>query len=227
MRNFLLSAACAAALCGGVASAEDGPWSVAGSVAVTNNYVFRGITQTREDPAVQAGVTLSHSSGFYAGFWGSNVDFGDGESDLELDLFAGYGFSLGENTTADLNITYYSYPGSPGDWNYDFVEFIGGITHDFGAAKIGVKAAYSPDTFGGLGDSFWLGGNLTVPFSDFVSVSGNIGEQWYDDAGLTDYFHYDLGITFAYEGATLDLRYIGTDIDGNDEFFVATLGFGF
>lgn len=231
MKKILLSAACVAAFGAAPALAQDGggesPWSLSGTFGVVSDYTFRGISQTGGDAAVQASFTVAHDSGFYFTTWGSNVDFGDGESDLELDLFAGYGFSLGENTTADLNITYYSYPGSPSDWNYDFVEFIGGITHDFGAAKIGVKAAYSPDTFGGLGDSFWLGGNLTVPFSDFVSVSGNIGEQWYDDAGLTDYFHYDLGITFAYEGATLDLRYIGTDIDGNDEFFVATLGFGF
>lgn len=227
MKNFLLSAACAAAVCGGVASAQDSPWTVTGSVALTSNYVFRGLTQTREDPAIQGGATISHSSGFYVGLWGSNVDFGDGESDIETDFFAGYGFSLGENTTADINVTYYAYPGSPADWNYDFVEFIGGITHDFGGAKIGVKAAYSPDTFGGFGDAFWLAGNVSVPLGDFVTISGNVGEQWYDDAGLTDYLHYDLGVTFAYEGVSLDLRYIGTDLDTIDEYFVATLGFGF
>jgi uncharacterized protein (TIGR02001 family) len=230
MKKILFAAASAAALMAGPAIAEEeaaGPWSVSGTVSLTNNYVFRGFTQTLEDPAIQAGVTLAHESGFYAGFWGSNVDFGDGESDLETDFYVGYGGALGENTSFDLNVTYYAYPGTPGDWDYDYVEFIGGITHDFGVATVGVKGAYSPEFFGHIGDAFWLGGNLTVPLGDYFSVSGNIGEQWFDDEDFDDYFHYDVGVTATYEGVSLDLRYIGTDIKEQDEYFVATLGFGF
>lgn len=233
MKKILFAAASAAALMAGPAFAEEeaGPWSVSGTVALTNNYVFRGISQTLSDPALQASVTLAHESGFYAGFWGSNVDFGDGESDLETDFYVGYGGSLGENTSFDLNITYYAYPGTPGDWDYDYVEFIAGITHDFGVAKVGVKGAYSPEFFGHVGDAFWLGGNLTVPLGDYFSVSGNIGEQWFDEEGLDDYFHYDIGVTASYENVSLDLRYVDTDADKIDdvidEFFVATLSFGF
>ncbi len=230
MKRILISAACAASLLGGVALAEDetSAWSVSGSVTVTSNYMFRGVTQSSGDPALQAGVTVAHEGGFYAGFWGSSIDFGDGESELELDPFIGYGGALGENTTFDLNVTYYGYPGTPSSWDYEFVEFAAGLAHDFGVAKIGVKAAYSPDFFGGTGDAFWLGGNLAVPFTEWLSASGNIGYQWVDeDYGGTDYMHYDIGLTATWHDVSFDIRYVGTDLDTVDEEFVFSVGFAF
>lgn len=231
MKRILMSAACAASLLGGTAFAEEeSPWSVSGSVAVTSNYMFRGLPQSDGEPALQAGVTVGHSSGFYAGFWGSNIDFNDGffgeeAAELELDLFVGYGFSLGENTSADINVTYYTYPGSYDPYDYDFFEVIGGITHDFGPASVGVKAAWSPDGFGTEEDTFWLGGNLTVPIVDWLSISGNVGYQWFEIAD--DYTHYDIGLTASYNDITFDVRYIATDLDYIDEEFVVTVGFAF
>ncbi len=55
--------------------------------AVTTDYRFRGLTQTQNDPAVQAGFTLAHDSGFlYLGLWGSNVDFGEGSPSLDSSI---------------------------------------------------------------------------------------------------------------------------------------------
>lgn len=231
MKRVLMSAACAASLLGGVSLAQDeaeSTWSISGNVAVTTNYMFRGITQSNNDPALSAGVTVSHAGGFYIGFWGSSIDFGDGESELELDPFIGYSGSLGENTTFDLNITYYGYPGTPGSWDYEFVEFAAGIEHDFGAAAVGIKGAYSPDFFGGTGDAFWLGASLSVPMGEWFSASGNIGYQWVDEYyGGIDYLHYDIGISAAYESVTFDLRYVATDITGLDEEVVFTISFDF
>ena len=51
--------------------------SVSANIGVVSNYVWRGITQTDDKAAVQGGVDYSHSSGFYAGTWVSNVDFPD------------------------------------------------------------------------------------------------------------------------------------------------------
>ncbi len=232
MKRILMSAACAASLMGGVALAEDeSPWSVSGTVGVTSNYMFRGISQSDGEPALQAGVTVAHESGFYAGFWGSNIDFNDGffsgkeAAELELDLFVGYGFELDENTKLDLNFTYYAYPGSYDAYDYDFWEIIVGLSHDFGVASVGIKGAYTPDTFGADEEAFWLGGNLTVPVTDWLSISGNVGEQWLEFGD--DYTHYDIGLTATYEGVTFDARYVATDLDYIDEEFVFSVGFGF
>ena len=79
-----------------VASAE---WEGSANVTLTSDYVFRGVSQTDEDPAIQGGFDLSHDSGFYIGAWASNVDFNEEDStdpaaddaaDMELDLKVGY-----------------------------------------------------------------------------------------------------------------------------------------
>ena len=61
-----------------VAMAADEPASphtVTGNVGIYSQYIFRGLTQTNGDPALQGGVDYAHSSGFYLGAWGSNISW--------------------------------------------------------------------------------------------------------------------------------------------------------
>ena len=71
------------------------------SLTLTSDYVWRGVSQTLGDPAVQGSFDYEHNSGLYAGVWASNVDFfdpsapgasvaDDDNADLELDLWLGY-----------------------------------------------------------------------------------------------------------------------------------------
>ena len=81
----------------GNASAE-----VSGSVTVVSDYLFRGVTQTNENPALQGGVTWNHDSGFYAGAWGSSISWlsdadPDVSSQVELDGFIGYAADFGDS----------------------------------------------------------------------------------------------------------------------------------
>jgi len=71
------------------------------NVGLYSQYIFRGLTQTREDPALQGGVDYSHSNGFYVGMWGSNISWlTDADayksSSLEIDIYAGYAAEIGE-----------------------------------------------------------------------------------------------------------------------------------
>ncbi len=56
--------------------AEDSPHSFSANVGVVSNYLWRGVTQADDGPAVQGGVDYAHSSGFYLGTWVSNIDWG-------------------------------------------------------------------------------------------------------------------------------------------------------
>ncbi len=59
---------------------------VSANVGFVSEYSFRGIAQSDEHPALQGGFDVSHSSGLYAGIWGSNVDFNDGDqASVEVD----------------------------------------------------------------------------------------------------------------------------------------------
>jgi uncharacterized protein (TIGR02001 family) len=65
------------------------------SLALTSDYVFRGITQTDYDPALQAGLTYSWDNGIYVGGWTSNVDFADSNGpDIEFDTYIGWSHDL-------------------------------------------------------------------------------------------------------------------------------------
>src|SRR4051812_24948826 len=85
--------------------AAPGPFDISGEIALMSDYRFRGISRSAEDPAAQAGLMVRHESGFYAGARGTtlagndrfrlrNAAFRD-QGDVQLDLYAGYGRSLG------------------------------------------------------------------------------------------------------------------------------------
>jgi uncharacterized protein (TIGR02001 family) len=62
------------------------------SLTGTSDYVFRGISQTDNDPTIQGAIDLGYGI-FYLGAWGSGVDFDDEfGNDLdhgEIDYYAG------------------------------------------------------------------------------------------------------------------------------------------
>ena len=99
-------------------------WTFTGNVGLFSQYVFRGISQTNEKPAVQGGFDLGHKSGFYVGTWASNISWvSDGyfsppnpppapSASLEWDFYGGYKGSLPWDFGYDLGVLYYWYPGT-------------------------------------------------------------------------------------------------------------------
>ena len=59
--------------------------SLEGNIGFTNNYVWRGMTQTDDQAAISGGLDFS-AGGFYAGTWASNVDFAD-DTNSEQDVY--------------------------------------------------------------------------------------------------------------------------------------------
>ena len=114
----LLSLAAAGALCClGCASpvrAEDAPASpVAGNVAVTSDYMFRGLTQSWGRPSIQGGADYANADGFAAGFWGSSISertYPGGA--MELDLYASYGRAINSDWSWRAGLYGYAYPGA-------------------------------------------------------------------------------------------------------------------
>ena len=63
------------------------------NAALVSDYRYRGISQTRLQPALQGGADYTHDpSGLYAGTWLSTVKWtrdAGGGGDVEWDLYAG------------------------------------------------------------------------------------------------------------------------------------------
>ena len=83
--------------------------SVSANVSVTNNYIWRGLTQTMNEAAVQGGIDYASDSGFYAGTWASNVKYGaDDVYSYEHDIYFGYAGEAGD-ISYDVGYLYYNY----------------------------------------------------------------------------------------------------------------------
>lgn len=114
MRTLAIIAMLAATLCiTGIAHADNAASSpVTGNVAVTSDYMFRGLTQTWDRPAIQGGGDYAAANGFAAGFWASSISeksYPGGA--MELDLYATYGRMFGHDWSWRVGLYGYVYPG--------------------------------------------------------------------------------------------------------------------
>lgn len=212
MRTLKLAlAATAASLCfAGAAQAQDEGPSFAFNIGAATEYVFRGISQTDEDPQVFGGVDATIGMG-YVGVWASNVDFGNG-TDAEYDIYAGIKPTVGA-VTFDLGVIYYGYIDSPGGSNQDYVEAKVAASVPAGPATLGAAVYYSPEFFGDTGDAWYYEINAAVTIPDTkVSLSGALGRQ--DIEVGPGYTTWNAGIGYALtDNVGLDLRYWDTAKD--------------
>jgi len=205
-----ITAACAAALAllatAGVASAQD----VSFNVGVTTDYVFRGISQNNEEPALQGGVDATFGS-FYVGGWASNVDFGD-STKAEVDIYGGYKTEV-SGFAVDLGVVGYLYTSDPSTSDYDYLEVKAAVSRAVGPVTVGAAVYYSPDFFGAADDEATyveLNGAF-APFSRWT-ISGAVGEQFTDVSD--DYVTWNVGATYALsDTVAFDVRYHDNDID--------------
>lgn len=170
MRKSLITTAILTALVApSFAFAEDAApapdLTVAYNVGIYSQYIFRGLTQTNRSPALQGGVDLTHSSGFYLGAWGSNISWLTDENQIntdsvssyksggsvEIDLYGGYRYTfanIGSGLGIDVGLLQYYYPGEVtkgksaagnnvyGMHSADTTEVYGALSYGWAQAKI-------------------------------------------------------------------------------------------
>lgn len=194
-------------------------WTIGGSAALATDYVFRGFSQTDEEPAMQGSITATHASGFAASVWGSNVDFNDGdEASIELDGTLSYTLPAGPGQVT-LGGIYYAYPGADSDLNYDYVEAFAGYAFRLAdKADINAQVFYSPDFFAGSGDAVYTTAGLTLPVAGVngLNLTGSAGRQWIDDEaqfGAPDYTDWSAGLSYTTDSKLgFALKYYDTSL---------------
>lgn len=176
-------------------AAPASPWTVTTNVNLVTDYYFRGISQTWHKPAVQGGLDISHSSGFYVGTWLSNVSedtFSGGG--LEIDYYGGYNGTFGD-AIKDLTWTVggygYYYPGAsfnqstaPANEDFNTFELNAGLAYKWLSTKISVDTTdwYGANTKTGFtsntkGSWYWqLDAAYPLPWQDLTLV-GHIGRE--------------------------------------------------
>ena len=204
--------------CSGVATAQDSPHSFTWSAWATTDYVFRGVSQSDENFALQGAFDYAHESGFYAGVWASKVDFGAAGPDAEVDTYVGFGFPIGDDFKGDIQFLRYNYVGGNNGSDFAYNEIIGKLTYGgFITGTIG----YSNDVFATDETGIYYGLSATHSLSEGgPNVFGGVG--YYDLDGIYEaadgYVDWNLGISQAFGPAEVALTYFDTDSDGSDTF---------
>jgi len=134
---------------------------VDGYLGYTSDYMWRGVSQTSGNAAIQGELSVS-KGGLYGGVWASEVDFGD-EATYEMDLFLGYELKVSDKFSLDVGVIQYNW-----DKGYDDVEelFVKGNLKN-------ISVAYYVDMEDSDKDYMEMG--LKLPFVKFMDVSLNYG----------------------------------------------------
>jgi uncharacterized protein (TIGR02001 family) len=229
MKIHIASLACAVigTLACGAAHADDaapaapsGP-ALTGNISAVSDYLFRGISQTSQDPALQGGVEYGSADSWYIGAWGSNVSWlSDGSTpdarisnSLEVDVYAGWRIPLNDQWKLDVGLYTYYYPG---DYPHGFTrpyttEAYAGLSWSI----LTLKYSHAFTNTFGFADSKhsdYLDLSANWEFVPTWVLNGHVGRQRiknFDDASYTD---WKLGVTrnFA-NGISVALGYYDTN----------------
>ncbi|MBE0361968.1 hypothetical protein PULV_a3626 [Pseudoalteromonas ulvae UL12] len=186
---------------------------VTANIAASSNYFWRGITQTADQAAVSGGIDYSNESGFYAGTWVSNIDFGTQTSaSYEMDFYAGFSQSMGD-FSYDVGYVYYAYPDAAS--SIDFGELYGAVAWQWLEGKVSYLTHAQNDAsaeedmlYVELNAAFEILNGTELAFH-LGQSSGDTVQEWYGEDRYIDY-----GVTLAKDGFSLGL--LQTDLDDDD-----------
>lgn len=191
-----------------IALSDEHGVTIEGNITLTSDYVFRGVSQTDENPAVQGGFDVSGDL-LYAGLWGSNANY-DGASG-EFDVYVGLTKDFG-SLSLDFGAVHYGYPGNS-SVNTEDVYLIGG----FGPVEVGYYQTTSADWFGvdnGAGTTYTYG-SYTLALNEVISASFSYGQTAIagDGNDTGDYADTKTALTFPLFGTDIELAYTTTSYD--------------
>ncbi len=227
MQKILVPTLIAAAVASfaSVAQAAEPESSLSFNAGVVSEYRYRGLTQSRFDPAVQAGVDYADKSGFYVGAWGSTIkwikDAGAPKGSFELDIYGGYKGAVGD-LAYDVGFLRYEYvrnklasTGSYGNANTN--EVYGALTYGVFTAKYSHALS---NLFGNLDskNSYYVDLSATLDLGDGYSLVPHVGYQKLKGAANTDGSYTDYSLTLSKDlgnGLALTGAVVGTDASKN------------
>ena len=181
-------------------------WTLSANVGLASEYVFRGVSQSAENPAIQGGLDVAWRW-LYAGVWASNLDFGGRANgrgvlkdvaNIEIDTYAGIKHSLGR-LDLDIGVIRYNYPNafdqripsSTGFWfteqrELDYVEAkVSVSTKLLDRVTVGATAFFSPEYTNRTGEVWTFEGSVAIELPKVAglttTVSALAGHQIGDD----------------------------------------------
>lgn len=191
------------------------------NVGVVTDYRYRGISQSRLDPALQGGIDFSHKSGFYVGAWASTIkwikDAGASKGSMELDLYAGYKGEIAKDLGFDLGYLRYEYPSNKlkdvTGANANTDELYGALTYGMFTAKYSHSVS---NLFGtpNSKNSGYLDLSAAVDLGNGMTLTPHVGHQRIKNFSAGSYTDWSLTLAKDFgNGLTGTVAAVGTDAD--------------
>ena len=207
----LIAAAIGSLAC--VAHAAEPESTLAFNAGVVSDYRYRGISQSRLEPALQGGVDYSDKSGFYVGAWGSTIkwikDIG-GDAPIELDLYGGYKGAVGD-VAYDVGFLRYEYSGNKLNPNANTNEVYGAVTYGLFTAKYS-HAISNLFSNADSKNSYYVDLSANLDLGSGYSLTPHVGYQ--SVKNNADYSYTDYAVALGKDlgnGLSATAAVIGTD----------------
>jgi len=210
-------------------AAEESPHSLSANVGLYSDYVFRGISQTGGEPAIQGGLDYSHSSGFYLGTWASNVgwleDFqGYTKGNVEIDVYGGFRGEIPKTELSyDLGAIQYMYPGDhPSNiTKADTTEVYAALGWKWFTAKYSYYISDEVFGFADADGSDYLAISASVPVGETgLTLGASWGTFSFKNNSAQDYDDWKISAAFDMgklgklgDGVTVGVAYTDTNAD--------------
>lgn len=225
MNKLMLAAAASAAFaCAHAYAGDDAPKpenETSFNAAAVSDYRYRGISQTRLEPALQGGVDyVNNPTGLYAGTWLSTIKWtrdAGGGGEVEVDIYAGKRGALGELISYDVGVLTYVYPSNGlknvrGFANADTTEMYGQL--GYGPAYI--KYSHAVTNLFGFVDSKnsgYVDISANIDAGDGFTVNLHAGHQKVRHNEASSYTDWKIGASRDFGLVTGALAVIGTNAD--------------
>ncbi|MFZ4553533.1 MAG: TorF family putative porin [Burkholderiales bacterium] len=196
------------------------------NVGVFSQYIFRGVSQTKEDPSLQGGFDYAHSSGLYIGTWASNISwlrdsYTDGtdalgykSSSLEWDMYGGYKNTIGDTGLGyDVGLLYYYYPGRKGGTpTANTLEAYGALSWKWFTAKYSYGLTDEVFQYTNADGSWYLDLAAAYPIGETGVTAGvHWGRQHFEGSANSVYSYNDWRASLAYDMGKLGEKLAGTE----------------
>lgn len=222
MKKLILASALLAALNVSARAEEAKPDNEIGfNAAVTSDYRYRGISQSRLEPALQGGVDyVNNPSGLYVGAWASTIKWtkdAGGGGNVELDVYGGKRGALTGQVGYDVGVLTYVYADNglknmPGFANADTTELYAQL--GYGPATL--KYSHAVTNLFGFVDSknsAYLDLSANFDAGSGYIVNLHAGHQKIRNNSLSNYSDWKVGATRDFGFASLQLAAVGSNAD--------------
>lgn len=226
------------------AAAPTPDYTLSANVGIVSQYIYRGITQTARNPAIQGGFDFNHKSGFYLGTWGSSISWvsdnfkaggaSEASAGMEWDIYGGYKGSAGP-LAYDIGVLQYYYPGRysglpAGMVKPNTTEIYGALSKDWLSFKLSYVVSNGLFGVDKADGSYYADLSANYPITDTWTLNAHVGYQKYDgtacsgcssNSTLYSYTDYKLGVSKDLGSGWSGMAYYSDTNAKNDGYKIA------